>query len=163
MRFRTLGLLALVLVALTAALPCLAQTSTDQPQFFVAAGAGFNHADTPQVTGWAGFAIRAAGNTWSYTEFQNVTGKASTIQTGVLQQVYKRGPIAAFALGEAGASTSGTGALGGAFAGGGGLTYSLGSLWSKLGDTQAIFIPKALKTSVDGFQMAFQFGFGKSF
>lgn len=159
------------LLLLAASLFCLS-ISAQTPQYFMAAGSGFNQANLPKITGFVSFGVKVAGTdsahpTYSYSTIES-TNATSSIRTGVLQILIQQDGFTIGALGDAGMAT-GTTALGGAFSFGGVIAYDL-SKRLKIPGTNLMFSIRPTKqnlTVVAGagppFQVAYQFGIGKTF
>jgi hypothetical protein len=98
--------LAVVAVGQTTA-PGTDQTPAPTTSYFVGAGAGFSRSSTPPVMGWlaAGGCIEKTG-TCPYTEWDNITGKTTTMQGGVLQRLAVSGNLSLLALAEIGGATT---------------------------------------------------------
>jgi hypothetical protein len=133
---------------------------SQQPQFILLAGLGFNHYDTPQFKGELSFATRVADRTYNVSTL-NMTSKVSTITTGVARQFYSGQGFTMSAIADAGVAT-GNGNVGGAISGGGVLTCDLSKL-SKVPGSFAYGAVKVAQSSLGGVQPTFSFGFGKSF
>ncbi len=152
MRLHALALLTAL------ALPALAQT---EPQNFLAAGAGFNSASSPQANGWISFATRVADKTYSFTTTEFTSNKPNSVRTGVARIVMRAGSMTVLALGDAGAAM-GAESFGGAFSAGGITTFDLSKLVKAEG-VHLVVALKAVKTAITDAQPVFSFGIGKAF
>jgi len=137
-----------------------AAASEPQPQYFLAAGAGFNHYVVPQASGWMTFGAKVGDGSYTYTTV-TMTGKSSSLSAGYARVLIQQDNFTLMALGDAGV-TSGEGNVGGAFAGGGSLSYDI-SKWTHVPKTFAVATVKVLKTSLNDVQPVFCFGIGKAF
>jgi len=160
--------LATIALCLLSAVAALAQAPTvpsgpvsePQPQYFLAAGAGFNHYTVPQASGWMTFGAKVGDGNYTYTTV-TMTGKSSSMSVGYARVLIQQDSFTLMALGDAGV-TSGEGNVGGAFAGGGSLSYDV-SKWTHVPKTFAVATVKVLKTSLNDVQPVFCFGIGKAF
>ncbi len=152
--------LVLCLLALALVLPCLAQTTLEQPQYLLGAGAGFNSAASPRTNGWMTFGAKVTQNNYSLTTLE-MTGKRSSLRTGVARVLLEKDRFALIALGDAGVQ-AGSENAGGAFSGGGSLLYDI-SRWVKTSNAYAVATVRVLKTSLEDVQPVFSFGFVKTF
>jgi hypothetical protein len=149
-------LIALIFIA-AAALPA----QTPAPQYVLAGGLGFNHADTPQIAGELSFGARITDGIYSFSTLK-MTGKLSTISTGVSRRCHVSDGFTLSALLDGGLAAGG-GTVGGAVSGGGMLTMDV-SRWSKIPGSFAYGAIRILESPVaGGVQPAFSFGFGKVF
>lgn len=142
---------------------CLAQVATTadyQPQYWIAAGAGFNHYARPQAAGWMQFAVKASDNNYVTTSI-DMTAARATLRGGFTRILVQEGRIGLLAMGDAGVAV-GDGTSGGAFTGGGALTYNISAL-TKVPHTYAVAAVRVLKISGTDVQPIFEFGIGKSF
>ena len=81
--------LATIALCLLSAVAALAQAPTvpsgpvsePQPQYFLAAGAGFNHYTVPQASGWMTFGAKVGDGNYTYTTV-TMTGKSSSMSVG---------------------------------------------------------------------------------
>ena len=131
-----------------------------QPQYWLAAGAGFNKYASPQANGWLTFGVRVGDASYTYTTV-SMTSVNSTLSAGYARILIEQDRFTLMALGDAGVS-SGSGNVGGAFSGGGALAYDI-SRWTKIPRTYAVATVKVLKTSLNDVQPVFGFGIGKAF
>ncbi len=161
-------LVVLVVCIFALALPCAAQTTTDQagqPAYLVGMGMGFSRADQPTANAGILFAMRApnTAGTWATLEFTHVTAVTSSMQVGLLQELARKGRWSVLALGQAGGEMTPAGGVAAMFGGGGGMAYRLGGLWSKLDGLAVSGVVKAVKVNGTQVQLAFSGWLTKSF
>lgn len=142
---------ALILVAMLAAPgPILAQPAdtTNPTSYSLAMGGGFSRTANPQAQAWASFSYCTAG-LCPYTAWTNLTGQESKIVAGVRKDLATQGPLTLFALADAGAATTASGAVGFTGGLGGGVDFALGQLTSRLNHCYLIGLFQGQKSSVD--------------
>ena len=142
------------LFAILMAISCQAQN------YWTAWGAGFNQYSDKQVSGWTSFGVKISDNNYSYTTIET-TANGSSTRTGVARVLLKIKGFRLLALGDAGASTNSSN-FGGAYSGGGVLTYDVSKLIKQNG-IHIVFTARALNGSVINLQPVFSFGIGKAF
>lgn len=141
---------------LSLALACGLMAQTSAPNDYVAAGVAFNQG-TNQLSGFASYAVKVTGGTYSYTvlDFSNVHLKPTlnyqvAPSTGIAQYLKTIGKVDLFGLASAGAAvgttTAGPTVLGASFSGGVDGVIGIKNGWS-------VNIPvRVLHTSVGGTQ-----------
>ncbi len=147
---------------------CLSAAAVAQqptPQYWVAAGAGWNHYSAPQALGWVNAAVRLTENNYSLTSI-DMTSVNASIRTGFARILTRKGNWGLLLLGDAGVM-SGADAVTGAFGAGGAVTFDL----SRFVRADGIHLVVACRVLKSGFsdgplnhvKPVFEFGFSKSF
>jgi hypothetical protein len=163
-------LIALVVIWLGFCAQAQTPVPVEQPQFLVAAGAGFNHYETPQTTGFLTAGVRVADKTYSLTSI-DMASTRSSMRTGVARVLIERDNFVLLALGDAGVATGG-GAFASAYSAGGIMAYEIGK-WLKMPRLYAMGAVRVLRTAIpdtavaggsfQSVQPKFEFGVAKAF
>ncbi len=128
--------------------------------YWVFAGAGWNRAETPEGSGFLNFGANLGSGNFALTTVE-MTSRTSSIRAGYARLLKFKDRFGLLALGDAGV-ISGEGSVGGAFSGGGILTYDI-SKWTRVAGTHAVFVVRVNKSSMNDVQPTFGFGVGKVF
>ena len=126
-----------------------------QPQFFLAAGAGFNKYDTPQSQGFLTFGVKLSDLNFTATNLI-MTSKASSITQDFGHYLIQENNFTLAALVGGGVAT-GNGSVGGSVGGGISLGYDI-SKYTKLSHTGFVATVKVDKTSGADVKPTFLFG-----
>ncbi len=140
--------------------------SAQEPQKFVAVGAGFDQA---KIAGFLSYGVKLAGTSmpvYSYTTIVN-TNSTSSVRTGFMQVVLQSNGLIIAGLGDAGMASGNT-SITSAFSFGGVAIYDASKHLLKVPGTYFMFSFRPSKTNVGGpvagaWQASYQFGIGKSF
>lgn len=161
MRERGLRVNHMRLVTLLFAAAALAAAQApNQPEYFIAAGAGWNHYATPQARGFLNFAARIGDRSYSFTTLE-MTSAASSLRTGYARLLIQEDGFTLLAIGDGGLA-AGSGEVGAAVSAGGALAYDI-TRWTKVPKTHAFAAVRVLKTGLESVQPVFAIGIGKSF
>lgn len=125
-----------------------------QPQYFIAAGAGFKQT-TPQATGFLTFGVKVSDMNFTYTNL-TMTSKHASVGQGFGRYIIQTDGFTLAALADAGMST-GDGSVGGAFGAGGAITKDI-SRFTKIPHTAFVAIIKCDKASGADVKPTFLFG-----
>ena len=125
-------------------------------------GGGYSRWAEPNAQAWGSFTYCQAE--WCpYLAWTNLGGPEATVAGGARRNLARQGPLTLFLLGDLGAATSESGALGMALGGGGGIDYDLGVLTNRLQNFSLTALVKADKATTTTVHPTFGFGLTYTF